>query len=177
MIRVAVFDRHPAVRAGVDALLDSQPGFAAMGCAGHRRELIPLIYRADPDVLLLDEPSLVPLVKVEAPRTRVLLYVADPAPELLLAAAVVGADGVVDKAADTSELLRALSGEHALPTVGLHERTRVAARLDPHDRPIFAMRLAGTSQREIANAAGITVAALNARVQAIVGSLTARAAA
>ena len=73
-----------------------------------------------------------------------LLYVADPSPEFLLAAEIAGADGVIDKAADTRELLRAVRGERVLPAVGLRERARAAARLDPRDRPIFAMRLAGT---------------------------------
>jgi DNA-directed RNA polymerase specialized sigma24 family protein len=52
-------------------------------------------------------------------------------------------------------------------------RARAAARLDPRDRPIFAMRLAGTSPRDIAGVVGMTVAALNARVQAIVAQLAA----
>jgi len=70
-------------------------------------------------------------------------------------------------------LLRAVRGERVLPVVGLREQARAAARLDPPDRPIFAMRLAGHSPREIASIVGINVAALNARVQAIVTRLAA----
>ena len=120
----------------------------------------------------MDELEHVRRVKIEAPRTRVVLYVAEPAPELLLAAAIAGADGVLDKAADTSELLCALRGEPALPAVAPQVQARAAARLDPRDRPIFAMRLAGTSVRDIAGVVGMTVAALNMRVQAIVAQLT-----
>jgi DNA-binding NarL/FixJ family response regulator len=176
MTRVAVLDRHPAVRAGLHALLQAQPGFASAGCAGGASELLPLLYRADPDILVLDEPALVRRVKTEAPRTRVVLYLPEPAPETLLAAAIAGADGVVDKAAEPRELLAALRavarGERLLPSVPLRLRARAAARLDPRDRPIFAMRLAGTSPRDIANVVGMTVAALNARVQAIVAQLS-----
>jgi DNA-binding NarL/FixJ family response regulator len=103
----------------------------------------------------------------------VILYLADPSPEALLAAAIAGADGVVDKAADPRELLRALRGERMLPSVAPRLRARAAARLDPRDRPIFAMRLAGTSPRDIATVVGMTVAALNLRVQAIVAQLAA----
>ena len=173
MTRIAVFDRHPAVRAGLRALFETQPGLASAGCVADARDLLPLLYRADPDVLIVDRLEVVRRAKLEAPRTRVLLYVADPAPELLLAAEIAGADGVIDKAADTRELLRAVRGERVLPAVGLRERARAAARLDPRDRPIFAMRLAGNSPREIASIVGINVAALNARVQAIVAQLTA----
>jgi DNA-binding NarL/FixJ family response regulator len=119
MIRVAILDRHPAVRAGVDALLRAQPGFATAGSAADARALLSMLYRSDPDVLLLDEPELVPRVKTEAPRTRVVVYAASPTPELLLAAAIAGADGALDKAADGRELLRAVrdvaAGGRALP--------------------------------------------------------------
>jgi DNA-binding NarL/FixJ family response regulator len=173
MTRIAVLDRHPAVRAGLQAQFESQPGFASAGCVADARDLLPLLYRTDPDVLIVDRLEVVRRAKLEAPRTRVLLYVADPAPAFLLAAEIAGADGVIDKAADTRELLRAVRGERVLPAVGLRERARAAARLDPRDRPIFAMRLAGTTPREIAGVVGMNVAALNARVQAIVAQLAA----
>jgi DNA-binding NarL/FixJ family response regulator len=173
MTRVAVLDRHAAVRAGLRALLDAELGIASAGLVGDARELIPLLYRTDPDVLVVDRLEVIRRAKLEAPRTRILLYVADPTPELLLAAEIAGADGVIDKAAEPGELLRAVRGERVLPAVSLRMRARAAARLDPRDRPIFAMRLAGTSPRDIANVVGMTVAALNARVQAIVSQLAA----
>jgi DNA-binding NarL/FixJ family response regulator len=173
MTRVAILDRHPAVRAGLHALLRSVPGLAFVGSAAHRRELLGLLYRTDPDVLLVDELELVRRVKTEAPRTRVVLYVASPSPELLLAAAVAGADGVLDKGAPERELLCALRGEPVLPSVAPLAQARAAERLDPRDRAIMAMRLAGTSARDIAAVVGLTVAGLNARVQAIVAQLSA----
>lgn len=177
MTRVAILDRHPAVRAGLHALLRSQPGLAFAGSAAHRRELLGLLYRTDPDVVLVDDLDLVRRVKTEAPRTRVVLYVSDPAPDLLLAAAIAGADGVLNKAADERELLCALRGEPVLPRVAPQVQARAAARLDPRDRAIFAMRLAGESARDIAAVVGMTVAALNGRVHAIVSQLTVPAAA
>ena len=133
------------------------------------------IYRTDPDVLLVDQLELVRRVKTEAPRTRVVLYVSEPSSELLLAAAVAGADGVLDKSATESELLCALRGEPVLPPVTPLVQARAAERLDPRDRAIMAMRLAGTSARDIAGVVGLTVSALNARVQAIVAQLARRA--
>jgi DNA-binding NarL/FixJ family response regulator len=175
MIRVAILDRHPAVRAGVDALLRGEPGFATAGTAADARALLSLLYRSDPDVVVLDDLDLVPRVKTETPRTRVLVYTADPAPELAIAAAIAGADGAVDKTADARELLRGIrdvaAGERALPCVTPSMRARAAARLEPRDRPILAMRLAGTSPREIAAVIGTSAAILNARVRAIVARL------
>jgi len=180
MIRVAILDRHPAVRAGVDALLRGEPGFATVGSAADARGLLSLLYRSDPDVVVLDDIALVPRVKTETPRTRILVYAADPAPEVAIAAAIAGADGAVDKTADARELLRGIrdvaEGGRALPPVTPSMRARAAARLEPRDRPIFAMRLAGTSPRDIAAVIGMSAASLNARVRAIVARLAAPAA-
>ena len=171
MIRVAILDRHPAVRAGLESTLRAQPGFAAVGSAAGAGALL---YRTDPDIVVLDDLAQARRVKAES-RARVVLYTANPSAELLLAAAVAGVDGVVDKGAPTFELLGALrsvaAGEPAIPDVGPRQQASAARRLDPRDRPIFAMRLAGTSPREIAAVVGLGMAALNARIQAIVSSL------
>src|SRR3954453_139906 len=110
MIRVAVLDRQPAVRTGVEAMLASTRGMSVAG---------PRLYASDPDVVVLDELALIRRVRGEAPRARILLYTAAARPELVLAAAVAGADGVVDKAGD--DLLAAIRGvargERVLPEV------------------------------------------------------------
>ncbi len=175
MIRVAVLDRQPAVRAGLDATFRQHAGFEAAGSAGDARAALALVYRTDPDVLVLDDLALARRLKIESPRVRVVLYASEPSPELILAAEVAGVDGVADKAAATFELLGTLrcvaAGAHAVPAVGPHQQSRAARRLDPRDRPIFAMRLAGTTPRDIAEVVGVGVAALNARIQAIVTQL------
>jgi DNA-binding NarL/FixJ family response regulator len=165
MIRVAVLDRQPAVQTGVEAMLAAAPGMTAVDSR---------LYRSDPDVVVLDDLAAIRHVRRESPRTRVVLYAADVAADLVMAAAVAGADAVVDKAGD--DLLSAIravaQGERALPEIGPREQARAARRLDPRDRPIFAMRLAGTSPREIAGVVGVGVAALNARIHAIAAQLT-----
>ncbi len=175
MIRVAILDRQPAVRAGLEATLRAQTGFTAVGSAADARELLALLYRTDPDVLVLDDLALARRAKSESPRVRVVLYAAHPSAELILAAEVAGVDGVADKTAATFELLGILrcvaAGAHAVPEVGPQQQSRAAGRLDPRDRPIFAMRLAGTSPRDIAEVVGVGIAALNARIQAIVTQL------
>jgi two-component system response regulator DevR len=175
MIRVALFDRHLAVRVGLDTLLRAEPGLAPVGSAGEPRDLAVLVYRTDPDVVVLDDLTLARGIKIEAPRARLVIYVAGVTPQLVLAAAMAGADAVVDKAADARDLVAAVrgaaAGERVLPGVGAREQARAAQRLDPRDRPIFAMRLAGTTPREIAAVVGLGVAAINARLQAIAAQL------
>src|SRR3954468_893653 len=83
MTRIAVLDRHPAVRAGLRALFEAEPGLASAGCVSEARDLLGLLYRADPDVLIVDRLELIRRAKLEAPRTRIVLYVPDPSPEFL----------------------------------------------------------------------------------------------
>src|SRR5215211_3080138 len=92
MIRVAVLDRQPAVRAGLEATLRTHAGYESVGSAGDVRSALALLYRSDPDVLVLDDLALARRMKVESPRTRVVLYAANPSPELILAAHVAGVD-------------------------------------------------------------------------------------
>jgi DNA-binding NarL/FixJ family response regulator len=164
MIRVAVLDRQPVVRAGVEAILAAAPGISAVDSR---------LYRSDPDVVVLDELAAIRHVRRESPRTRIVLYAADFTPELVMAGTVAGADAVVDKAGDDLvAVIRAVArGERVLPQIGPREQARAARRLDPRDRPIFAMRLAGTSPRDIASVVGLGIAALNARIVAIAAQL------
>jgi DNA-binding NarL/FixJ family response regulator len=122
---------------------------------------------------VLDELAAIRHVRRESPRTRIVLYAADFTPELVMAGTVAGADAVVDKAGDDLvAVIRAVArGERVLPQIGPREQARAARRLDPRDRPIFAMRLAGTSPRDIASVVGLGIAALNARIVAIAAQL------
>jgi DNA-binding NarL/FixJ family response regulator len=53
-VRVVVADDHPAMRAGVVALLGSAPHLEIVGEAGDGREALELVARLGPDVALLD---------------------------------------------------------------------------------------------------------------------------
>src|ERR687885_110936 len=53
-VRVAVLDRHPVARAGFDAILRAQPGLAPAGAVADEHALWPLLYRARPEVVVLE---------------------------------------------------------------------------------------------------------------------------
>ena len=140
MTRIAIVDPHPAVRAGLTALLRSEPGLVPVGSAGTVEEALDLVARTAPDIVLLE-----PYLGVDdglqlcrritgdgGPRVVAYTEVGDPALEVALRVAC--ADGVVDKQATPEELFEALRtvarGRTALPplTPGPAARRRGAGR-------------------------------------------------
>jgi DNA-binding NarL/FixJ family response regulator len=54
IVRVAVLDHHPALRAGLDAILTPEPDLVAVGSAANEEQVWPLVRRTRPDVIVLD---------------------------------------------------------------------------------------------------------------------------
>ena len=100
MIRVAIVDRHPTVRAGLDAILAAQPDLVAVGDAADARELWPLLHRARPDVVVLDAspaPDALALCLQITSRVlgpRVVLFATDVSSAAIVPATLAGADAL-----------------------------------------------------------------------------------
>ena len=154
MIRVVVADRHPATCAGVNAILAEHAGIVGVGSAADRQALWPLLYRTDPDVVVLDDLGACLAVRARHPRSRVVLHV-DGAFGLVVPARLAGAHALVDKACSPAELVAAVRGRQPLPPVTARAQRQAAAPLSGTDRAILAMRLAGTPDREIARIVGL----------------------
>jgi len=117
MIRVAILDDSPVVRAGLRAVLAAEPDLEAVGFAADERELRTLLAHARPDVVVLDlyhpgRDGLRLALDVTRPpdAPRVVLYSASVDP---VAATVAGADAVVSKSADTSTLANTIARPHS----------------------------------------------------------------
>ncbi len=54
VVRIAIANDHQIVRDGLRHLLETQPDFVVVGEAGDGDELIDVVRRSRPDVLLLD---------------------------------------------------------------------------------------------------------------------------
>jgi DNA-binding NarL/FixJ family response regulator len=161
MIRVAICDPHPAVRAGLEAILGEAPGIVPVGAAD-RRALPPLLYRADPDVVVVPDAATCLTVRT---RGRVVVYDRFDA---VVEAAFAGAMALVDRGSAASELIAAIRGERPLPRITPRQQRRAAERLGGTDRAILAMGLAGTPDRDIAVVVGMAPAQLAARKAGIV---------
>jgi DNA-binding NarL/FixJ family response regulator len=89
MIRVLVVDDHPVLRAGLEAVLRAEPGFRCVGGAADGQAMWRLLRRTRPDVVVLDHRlgdedgvALCRALRTEPVAPAVLLYTADPTPEL-----------------------------------------------------------------------------------------------
>jgi DNA-binding NarL/FixJ family response regulator len=155
-----------------------------VGSASGEEELHWLLQRTDPSVLVVDvhHPGLHGLalslqLKRRSALPRIVLYSGRGGELVTVAAAVAGVDAVVAKS-DTGQALleairQAVRGDIGVPAVALRSQARAAARLDPVDHGILAMRLAGHSWADIAATLRLPVAAVADRGAAIVIRLTA----
>ena len=142
MIRTLIVDHHPALRAGVKVVLEAERDMVVVGDTGTLDELLPLLRRTRPDVVLLDcHPPMVAdlracrLVKCLLPAPRVLIYSAYADERLRVAARVAGADGLLDK---NSSRARPGSGDPRRPQrppPARTHRTRRRAGCDAVARP------------------------------------------
>ena len=163
VIRVAVVDDHHAIRAGVESAAASQPGIVCVGTAADAEQLAPLLYRARPDVVVLDYHlpridglQLCRQIKRDVLAPAVVVYTAYADASLTIPSIVAGADALVDKSAPARELFEAIrcvasGGTSISPPIP--ELVAVArGSLDAADLPIFDRLIEGTASTDLAQA-------------------------
>jgi DNA-binding NarL/FixJ family response regulator len=166
MIRILIVDDHPAMRAGLTAVLRAEPGFVPLDAAASVSDLWPTLNRTRPDVVVLDyhlpgDDGLVLCrrIKRQLPAPAVLLYSAYADGSLTIPARLAGIDGFVGKAAPASELYDAIRrlarGERVLPPISREMLDDAGNRLGPDELPILGMMIDDTPLLEIAATLGI----------------------
>ena len=182
MIHTLIVDHHPALRAGVKVVLEAEADMVVVGDTGAQDELLPLLRRTRPDVVLLDchPPAVVGLracrlIKCLVPAPRVLIYTAYADERLRVAARVAGADGVLDKNSSALDLVQAIrvvhGGRHLLEPIRPGDVQRATRLLDPQDAQILEMLLDDTSPSEIAVVLNVPPASVGRRVDDILDRL------
>jgi DNA-binding NarL/FixJ family response regulator len=147
-MNVLIADDHPLFLAGVKELLGREEGFVVIGEARYGPEVLPLVSRLHPDLLLLDlrMPGLDGLaclerVRVRHPNLKIVVLSMCAEPEQIQAAFKRGACGYVLKSIDANDLTSAIrqavdgTAYHAFGLPALDEDT--------------SARLAGLTEREI----------------------------
>jgi two-component system response regulator DegU len=114
-IKVAIADDHTLFREGIRRILSLEKDILVVGEASQGEEVIKIVERAKPDVLLLDlkmpKSDVVQTlleVREKNPATKVLVLTAFSEDENVLNAAKGGARGYVLKGIDFSTLLQAI---------------------------------------------------------------------
>ena len=182
MIRVAVVDDHHAVRLGLHAAIRSEPGLVPAGTASDGAGVAPMLYRTQPDVILLDYHlpdadglTLCRRIKSQSPAPGVILYSAFADSAMTVPALVAGADGIIHKGGPTRELFHAIRvvarGGDALPPVSRPQLEAAGAALDAEDLPILGMLLERTPTGEIAETLRLTGPDLRARIDGMLRRL------
>jgi DNA-binding NarL/FixJ family response regulator len=182
IIRVVVVDDHPAVRTGLQAAMASEPGLACVGVAGDGGQMQSLLYRTNPDVVVLDYhlPHINGLllcrqIKQEVLAPAVVLYSAYGDPALVVPALVAGADGMVHKGAPAHELLEAIrgvaAGEARFPSPIPELTQDAAAAVEPDGRPILELLIDRIPRQRIAARLGLSAAVLEERIDRILADL------
>ena len=183
MIRVAVVDDHPALRAGLQTVLDAEPHIVFVGESDGAEERIwPMLNRVRPDVVLLDYHlpkgdglQLCYRIKKDVPPPRVIIFTAYASPALALPATLARADGVLAKGAGARDLFTAIrlvyAGEELLPPISSTVLEEALAGLFGDDRALVAMLLDGAGEPEVAEALRQPVRDVRHSVQRILSAL------
>ncbi|WP_434604730.1 response regulator [Pseudomonas sp. R1-7] len=116
-------DDHSLIRAGVRALVLDLPGYAVVGEANDGAQLLELVERLNPDIVLLDISmkdtsglQALQQLKQVRPHSKVLILSMHTDPEVIMQALESGAHGYLLKDATPTEL------EHALEALRNNER-------------------------------------------------------
>ena len=92
-LSVVVVDDEPLIRSGLRAIINAEPDLTVVGEAGDGAEVLPVVRRTSPDVVLMDVRM--PAVDgIQA--TRLLLENLDPAPRVLVVTTFENDDYVYD---------------------------------------------------------------------------------
>jgi DNA-binding NarL/FixJ family response regulator len=200
-VRVAIAEGHALVRAGFRALLEARDGFRIVGEAGDCAEVVTVVRRAAPDVLLIDfdlpgvgAVEVTRLLRAEPAlaHTRVVMLAAVEADERVFKALRAGATGFLLKDTATGELVEALhtvaAGQVALsPSVTSRVVEELAAlpepdrrapeeldELTPREREVVALVAGGLSNDEIAERLVVSRATAKTHVSRSLCKLAAR---
>ncbi len=183
-IATVIVDDHPAMRAGVTAVLEATDDIAVVGSAAGEAELWPILDRADPDAVLLDfhlrgDDGIVLCHRIKrAKRGLAVVLYSEFADRTLIAPAMLAqADALLSKRAPAPVLCQALrdvSGRSTpIPTLRPDHREQLGAMLEPPEVTLAALLLSRRPVGDIAEAMQLTVDEVTERTEALLRRIVA----
>lgn len=191
-LRVLIVDDHDLARAGLRALLATEPGISVVAEAGDGPQALEACHSERPDVVLLDVrmPGMDGLataraLKLAHPHIQVLMVTLHANPEYMLEAFQAGAAGYVLKHASRGELVEAIHragrGERLLTQDLLIQTLQqlgtmpapasLADRLTPREREVLRLLAQGRTNRQIGQCLGISPGTAKNHVERILTKL------
>jgi len=196
MTRILLVDDHPMMRRGMRQLIEMQEGLEVVAEAGSGEEALTVVATHQPDMILMDlnMKGMDGVLAVEALREKgvdacILMITVSDSESDVIAALRAGADGYLLKDLEPEELTAALLQAERGQLVISPQLTRILARvlreekthsnsltaeLTGRERQIVGMIAAGSSNKQIANALGITDATVKVHVKNLLKKLNFR---
>ena len=183
-ITILIADDHTIVRAGLVALLGTEPDLKVIGQAKNGIEAVREAVRLRPDIVLMDlmmprkdgVEATVELAE-KAPEAKVILLTTYGTSDGISHALDAGAKGAILKNADNAQLAQAIrrvarGGEYVSPEI----RQQLALnppipKLSPRQREILESMIRGLTDRDIAKQLGIRQYSVNDHVSSIIQKL------
>jgi two-component system, NarL family, response regulator NreC len=181
-LRILIADDHDVMRDGTRALIERQPGWEVCGLAGTGREAVTQAIQLRPDIVIMDMtmPELNGLdaavqIKRRLPRTEILMFTAHETEELIREVFEAGAKSFIFKSEAhhflveaiqslsqhkpffTSKVSEILFADFLNRSEGNSHGPRPGQRLSGREREIVQLLAEGRSNKEVAEALGISV--------------------
>lgn len=194
--RIIIADDHELARAGLRAVLERSGLYAVIAEARNAEDAVRLCAEHRPDLALLDIRyagggidglEAARQLADTCPEIAVILITMHDSADYLRAAMVAGARGFLAKDASRADLLAALAqaaaGGAAFPSAlmrrALADDTLGAVRaaltrLTPREHEVLAALAAGSTNKEIARALGISPGTVKTHVERLIGKLGVR---
>jgi DNA-binding NarL/FixJ family response regulator len=184
VIRILSVDDHPLLRAGVAALIGTQPDMTIVGEATSGREAIESFRSTRPDITLMDLQmadmdgiDAILAIRSEFPNARVIVLTTYEGDALAYRALKAGARAYILKSLVRKELLSAIRAVHAGHK---HIQSEIAVNLADHaaddrltDREVEVLTMIGdgNSNKIIADKLSITEHTVKGHVKSILSKL------
>src|SRR4051812_5517258 len=183
-VSVLVVDDHPALRAGLEQLLDQEAGYRLIGAVSSEAELAVALERDRPDVVVMDYAlprgdglSACFRLKQRPHPPGVVLYSAYVDDIFAVPATLAQADAIVSKSEPVEVLLTAIdavaAGETQVPSPDPEVIEAASSQLDAEDLPIVGMLFARVRVGDIATTLGVDPREIRARARRIIGEMQA----
>jgi DNA-binding NarL/FixJ family response regulator len=178
-LRILLADDHDVMRQGTRALIERQPGWEVCGLASTGREAVAQANQLKPDIVVMDMsmPELngldaAVLIKKQRPNTEVVMFTAHEEDDLVRDAFEAGLKSVIFKSEAYEclvEAIQSLSRHKAFfsPKIAeilfskVIERTSSqnapGQRLSTREREVVQLVAEGKSNKEVAEALGISI--------------------